>query len=254
LSSSVRQWFVDQIEAFAPPVWYAERQQLYAELLALNPSQESAGDGDVCLFVLAQVVAAYQLSMPAAGKSPRGRSAHETWYSKERQRIVKLLQQITESPVVASVQAKIRYYGAEEVTCPHGRNQKTCEALYALALTVQLVERYPPSPGVRKHVERLRHLMPHLPPLQELCVPQALDETTAASTGMLSGAAKIPEPPAEDGVLYLLGTVVSRLRQTGLTVEQSCTLIDRLLSWCFGHIDASGTRPALLAEQWRRLW
>jgi hypothetical protein len=250
----VRQWFVDQIETFAPVAWYAERQQLYAELLALNPPQEVARDGDVCLFVLAQVVAAYQLSVPAAGRSPRGRNAHETWYSKERQRIVKLLQQITESPVVASFQAKIRYYGAEEVTCPHGRNQKTCEALYALALTIQLVERYPPSPGVRKYVERLRRLTPHLSPLQELCVPQTLDETTAASTGMLSGAAKTPEPLADEGVLYLLGTVVSRLRKAELTVEQSCAFVDRIVSWCFGYTDPSGTRSTQLAEQWRRLW
>jgi hypothetical protein len=254
VASPVQQWFIDQIETFAPAAWYAERQQLYAELLALEPSQESSRDGDICLFILAQIVAAFQLTSSAASRSPRGRNPHETWYSKERQRIVKLLQQITESPVVASFQAKVRYYAAEEVTCPHGRNQKTCEALYALGVTLQLLQRHPPSPGVRKHVERLRHLTPHLPPLHDLCMPQAVDETMAESTGLLTEVAETPERLADERVLYLLGTVVSRLRQAGLTVEQSCACVDRIVSWCFGHPDPSGTRPTLLAEQWRRLW
>jgi hypothetical protein len=252
----MRQWFIEQIETFAPATWRAERQQLYMELLALNPSPEISRDGDVCLFVLAQVMAAQQLTTPAAGRSSRGRKAHETWYSKERQRIARMLQQIAESPVVSSFQSQVRYYSAEEVTCPHGRNQKTCESLYALGLTLQLLERYPPNPSARKYIERLRHLTPHLPPLSDLCTPQAhvLDETPATSVNLLSEAAGAPVAPLDDRALYLLGTVVSRLRQAGLTVGQSCALVDRLLSECFGQVDPTGTRPALLAEQWRRLW
>jgi hypothetical protein len=252
----MRQWFIEQIEAFAPAAWHTERQQLYTELQALNPSPEISRDADVCLFVLAQVVAAQQLTAPTQGRSSRGRNAHETWYSKERQRIARLLHQITESPVVASFQSQVRYYSAEDVTCPHGRNQKTCESLYAFGLTLQLLERYPPNPSVRKYTERLRQLTPDLPSLSDLCAPQAqaLDETSAASTTQLSASAGSSAAPPDDRVLYLLGTVVSRLRQTGLTVAQSCALVDRLLSACFGQIDPDGTRPALLAEQWRRLW
>ena len=250
----MRQWFIEQIEAFAPAAWHAERQQLYTELLALNPSPEISRDADVCLFVLAQVVAAQHLTAPVPGKSSRGRNAHETWYSKERQRIVRLLHQITESPVVASFRSQVRYYSAEEVTCPHGRNQKTCESLYAFGLTLQLLERYPPNPSGRKYTERLRHLTPDLPALSDLCAPQALDETSAASTTLLSASAGPSAAAPDDRVLYLLGTVVSRLRQTGLTVAQSCALVDRLLSACFGQADPDGARPALLAEQWRRLW
>jgi hypothetical protein len=48
--------------------------------------------------------------------------------------------------------------------------------------------------------------------------------------------------------------VVSRLRQVGMTVAQSCDVVDRILTFCFDQPDGeAGERPAQLAEQWRRL-
>ena len=57
----------------------------------------------------------------------------------------------------------------------------------------------------------------------------------------------------DDLTAYLLGTIVGHLRHVGLTVAQSCSLVDRALHCCFGRPDPLGTRSALLAEQWRRL-
>jgi len=57
----------------------------------------------------------------------------------------------------------------------------------------------------------------------------------------------------DDLTAYLLGTIVARLRHTGLTVAQSCALVDRVLHCCFERPDPLGTRAAVLAEQWRRL-
>ena len=243
-------WFIDRIETFAPANCREERQQLYADLLAIPAARETSLYDHVGLFVLAQIVAAQQVVASSGSDNvSRRRSAHETWYSKERQRLAKMLKQIEESPVVASFHPSIRYYAAETVTCPHGRNQKTCEALYGLGLTLTLLDRYPALRGVRKHVERLRHLEPHLPALRELCQPQhdpqALDpygmETPVSSSSL------------DDGTIYLLGTVVNRLRQAGLTVAQSCELVDRILTWCFDQVDPEGVRPTHLAEHWRRL-
>jgi len=253
VSLSLLEWFADQIEIFAPATWYDERQKLYADLNALPSDQAPSQNDHIGLFVLSQVVAAHQLTKPALDEKPRrDRSAHDNWYSKERNRIAKLLQQIDESPVVSSFHATVSYYAAEDVTCPHGRNQKTCDALYGLRLTLDLLERYPALPGVRKQVERLRHLEPHLPPLSEVCQPQRpspledplSDFATPASTS---------DPLPDDCALYLLGTVVGRLRQASLTVAQSCDVVDRLLTLCFDQPDAAGNRPTLLAEQWRRL-
>jgi hypothetical protein len=246
-------WFADQIETFAPATWYDERQSLYAELIALPSDQVPSQNDPIGLFVLSQVVAAHQLTRPALDEKPRrDRSAHDNWYSKERNRIAKLLQQIDESPVVSSFHATVHYYVAEEVTCPHGRNQKTCDALYALRLTLDLLERYPALPGVRKQVERLRHLEPHLPSLTEVCRPQrhAPFEEPLSDMAMVASTADLL---TDECALYLLGTVVGRLRQVGLTVAQSCDVVDRLLTLCFDQPDAAGNRSALLAEQWRRL-
>ncbi len=144
-------WFIDSIEAFAPPGGVEARQQLYTDLMALQPEPPAAAKDHIALFVFAQVVAARQLALPkGAGKVRRGGTSHETWHSKEWQRIAKLLMQIEESPIVADFRATVRYYGVEEVTCPHGRNQKTCDALYALQWTLTLLERYPPAGGGRK--------------------------------------------------------------------------------------------------------
>ncbi len=249
----ILEWFIGRVETFAPTVWHTERQLLYTELMALPAAQERLPGDHIGLFVLAQVVAAHQLATPvAAGKTRRGRTAHETWYSKERQRIAKLLQQLDDSPVVAAFHATIRYYPAEAVTCPHGRNQKTCDTLYALRLTLQLLERYPALPGVRKQVERLRQLEPHLPLLHDLCPPQDPPEADD-SVSSLETPSLATEFSGDSRVLYLLGTVVGRLRQAGLSVAQSCDVVDRLLSYCFGQLDASGTRSKALAEQWRLL-
>ena len=68
--------------------------------------------------------------------------------------MAKLLMQIAESPVVASFQSAVTYYEAADVTCQHGRNQKTCEALYALRFTLHLLERHQASRWARKQVER----------------------------------------------------------------------------------------------------
>lgn len=249
-------WFIDSIEAFAPPEGGAARRQLYDDLMALQPEPPATSKDDILLFVLAQVLAARQLALPKnAGKVRRGSTSHDTWYSKERQRITKLLLQIEESPIVADFQATVRYYGTEEVTCPHGRNQKTCDALYALQWTLTLLERYPPPGGGRKHLERLRQLEPHLPPLQELCVPRPFEAPTGAFSWIDQERAPRPlEWLTEDTVSYLLSTVVSRLRQFGVTVAHSCEVIDRLLTFCFDQPDGeAGERPGQLAEQWRRL-
>ena len=168
------QWFINYIETFAPAVQREERQQLYATILALQSAPSPTLYDEVGLFVFAQIVAAHQLATPrASGQRPERSSAQATWYEKERQRVSRLLLQIAESPVVASLQATVTYYEAANVTCQHGHNQKTCEALYALRLTLQLLERHPASPWVRKQVERLRQREPHLPPLHALCAPLA---------------------------------------------------------------------------------
>ena len=257
MQPSILQWFIDQIETFSAAAWQQERRQLYADLLALNPSQETPRDEHVCLFVLAQIVAAHQLATSEAGKkASRGRSAHETWYSKERQRLAKLLQDIAESPVVASFHSTIRYYPAADVTCPHGRNQKTCDALYALRLTLNLLERSPMPPGVRKQVERLRHLEPHLPQLRELCEPQGQPSQNATDhpDDAVLATYERRDASVDEPILYLLGTVMNRLRQAGLSVAQSCSVVDRIVSWCFDRPDPGGTRPMHLAEHWRRLY
>ena len=75
MQPSILQWFIDQIETFSAAAWQQERRQLYADLLALNPSQETPLGEHVCLFVLAQIVAAHQLATSEAGKkASRGRS------------------------------------------------------------------------------------------------------------------------------------------------------------------------------------
>jgi len=249
-------WFIHSIEAFAPSEGGAARQQLYADLMALQPEPPATATDDITLFVLAQIMAARQLALPKnAGSVRRGGTSHATWYSKERQRITKLLLQIEESPIVADFQATVRYYGAHEVTCPHGRNQKTCDALYALQLTLTLLERYPPPAGSRKQIERLRQLEPNLPPLQELCTPQPFEAPAEAFAWIdQERAPRVLEWLTEDAVTYLLNTVVSRLRQIGVTVAQSCDVVDRILTFCFDQPDGeAGERPAQLAQQWRRL-
>src|SRR5262249_17046359 len=233
-----------------------ERQQFYATLQALQPSPSTTLYDHVGLFVLAQIVAAHQLTAPiATAKRPERSSAHITWYEKERQRVVRLLQQIAESPVVASFQSTVTYYEAADVTCQHGRNQKTCEALYALRLTLQLLAQQQPSPWVRKQVERLRQREPHLPQLNELCAPLGVlaEEAAAPVAGVTPEAPAATAHLPDDLTAYLLGTIVGRLRHVGLTVAQSCALVDRALHCCFGRPDPLGTRPTLLAEQWRRL-
>ena len=166
-----------------------------------------------------------------------------------------MLQQIADSPIVASFQATVTYYEAADVTCQHGRNQKTCEALYALRLTLQLLEQAQASRWVRKQVERLRQREPHLPQLNELCAPLASvpDEAVEPAPSVPLAAAMTQADPPDDLTAYLLGTIVGRLRHAGLTVAQSCALVDRALHCCFGRPDPLGTRPAILAEQWRRL-
>lgn len=256
MQPAVLPWFISQIEAFAPAVWRVERQQFYTTIRALQPSPSTTLYDDASLFVLAQILAAHQLASPAAsGNRPERSSAHATWYEKERQRVARLLWQIADSPVVASFQATVAYYEAADVTCQHGRNQKTCEALYALRLTLQLLEQAPASRWVRKQVERLRQREPHLPQLNDLCAPLAPAPDDAAEPAPdLSLAAEMPLTDAPDDLTgYLLGTIVGRLRHAGLTVAQSCALVDRALHYCFGRPDALGTRPTALAEQWRRL-
>jgi hypothetical protein len=245
-----------QIETFAPAARHEERQQLYADIGALPSPPSMALYDDVGLFVCAQIVAAHQLmARRVSGLRAERLSAHATWYEKERQRVAKLLLQIAESPVVASFQSTVTYYEAADVTCQHGRNQKTCEALYALRLTLHLLERHQGARWARKQVERLRQREPHLPQLNDLCVPlepvpdelqePVPDEPATAA----AGGARAPD----DLTAYLLGTIVARLRHAGLTVGQSCALVDRVLHCCFGRPDPRGTRAAVLAEQWRRL-
>src|SRR5439155_3697446 len=253
---AVLQWFISHIETFAPAAQREERQQFYATLLALQPSPSTTLYDHVGLFVLAQIVAAHQLATPmAAAKRPERASAHVTWYEKERQRVTKLLQQIAESPVVASFQSAVTYYEAADVTCQHGRNQKTCEALYMLRLTLHLLERHQASRWARKQVERLRQREPHLPQLNDLCAPlePGPDEVPESAPGIPVTATAAGTRAPDDLTAYLLGTIVARLRHAGLTVGQSCALVDRVLHCCFGRPDPLGTRAAVLAEQWRRL-
>lgn len=84
-------WFIDAIETFAPPQGCEARQQLYADLMTLQPEPPVTSEDHIALFVLAQVVAARQLALPKNAGKGRGSTSHETWYSKERQRITKLL-------------------------------------------------------------------------------------------------------------------------------------------------------------------
>src|SRR5262245_54752108 len=212
-------------------------------------------------------MAAHQLATPvAAAQRAERSSAHDTWYTKERQRVAKMLQQIAESPVVDSFQSTVTYYEAADVTCQHGRNQKTCEALYVLRLTLQLLDQQQPSRWVRKQVERLRQREPHLPQFNELCAPlgrpsacadavapAVADETAAPVLDVSPKTAAAAAHAPDDLTAYLLGTMVGRLRHVGLTVAQSCALVDRALHCCFGRPDPVGTRPAILAEQWRHL-
>ena len=252
ISGSISPWFIARIETFAPPEWREERHRLYDELAGLQAGVDTPVQDQICLFVLAQVVAAQRLATGAGEKGRRrGASAHETWYGKERQRIAKLLRQIDESPIVSGFRAQVSYYDPEDVTCPHGRNQKTCDELYAHGFTLRLLERYPAQSGARKQVERVRNLEAHLPALQDLCEPSDPEKTDPAVVDVRS--APLSGVGSEDCAAYLLGTVVSRLRQAGLTVAQSCGVVDRVLSWCFGQLDPDGTRPAQLAEHWRRL-
>jgi hypothetical protein len=253
---AVLQWFMRQIETFAPAAQREERQQLYAEVEALPSSPGTTLYDDVGLFVCAQIVAAHQLRAPTvSGPRPERSNAHATWYEKERQRVAKLLLQIAESPVVASFQSAVTYYEAADVTCQHGRNQKTCEALYALRFTLHLLERHQASRWARKQVERLRQREPHLPQLNDLCTPLELapDEVVEPAPGLPGTATASGVPAPDDLTAYLLGTIVARLRHAGLTVGQSCALVDRVLHCCFGRPDPLGTRAAVLAEQWRRL-
>lgn len=257
VSMPLLDWFVDQIELFAPPEWADERQQLYAELSALQPVQDTALYENIVLYVLAQVMAAHRLTQPATAEKPlrRDRSAHESWYGKERQRVAKLIEQIGESPIVATFHARVRYYSAENVTCPHGRNQKTCDALYALQVTFGLLERYPALSLVRKQADQLRRLEPHLPPLSDLCLPQPSFSTDGyGDVPVLLSHEVISGSRVDECILYLLGTVVGRLREVGLTVAQSCRIVDQLLLWCFDLPDIHTARSEQLAKQWRRLY
>src|SRR5262249_9492388 len=118
---TVLQWFMSQIETFAPAAQREERQQLYADIGTLPASPSTTLYYDEGLFGLAQIVAAHQLRAPrVSGPRPGRSSAHATWYEKERQRVSKLLLQIAESPVVASFQSAVTYYEAADVTCQHG--------------------------------------------------------------------------------------------------------------------------------------
>jgi hypothetical protein len=256
MQPAVLQWCMSQIETFAPTAQCEERQQLYAAIRALPSSPSSTLYDDVGLFVFAQIVAAQQLTAPrVSGQRPERSSAHATWYEKERQRVAKLLMQIAESPVVASFQSAVTYYEAADVTCQHGRNQKTCEALYMLRLTLHLLERHQASRWARKQVERLRQREPHLPQLTDLCAPlePVPAEAPEPAPGTPGAATADGTPAPDDLTAYLLGTIVARLRHAGLTVGQSCALVDRVLHCCFARPDPLGTRAAVLAEQWRRL-
>lgn len=250
MSTALHQWFIRVIETFAPPAYKAERHTLYQTLLTLPQPVDTPQVDDLAGFVLAQIVATHRLHATAAAAQASGpRNAHTTWYAKERQRLSKLLGQIAESPVVAAFGFTIEYYAVEDVTCPHGRNRKTCEEQYALALTLLMLERYPGQGIVRKQIERLRQREPWLPALQELCRPQESTEDTL--TEAVETAFDRTVSP-DERTTYLLGTVVNRLRQAGWTVAQSCRLVEQILTCCFGRPDPSGTRLASLIEQWRR--
>ena len=256
MQPAVLQWFMSQIETFAPAAQREERQQLCADIGALPSPLSTTLYDDVSLFVFAQIVAAHQLTASRiSGQRPERSSAHAKWYEKERQRVAKLLMQIAESPVVASFQSAVTYYEAADVTCQHGRNQKTCEALYALRFTLHLLERHQASRWARKQVERLRQRESHLPQLTDLCAPlePVPAETPEPAPGTPGAATAGGTPAPDDLTAYLLGTIVARLRHAGLTVGQSCALVDRILHCCFGRPDPLGTRAAVLAEQWRRL-
>ncbi len=252
--SVLQQWFMSAIDGLAPAAQREARHQLYTEVLGLQSLLEPTAADDVSVFVLAQVLAAQQLaSTPGPGQRPERTSAQATWYEKERLRVSKLLGQIAESPVVATFESAVTYYDAADVTCPHGHNQKTCEELYALRLTLTLLEQHQAGRLVRKQVERLRQRQPHLPILADLCTP-----LKPPSNEAIPAAPSEPDGPGtprglDDSTAYLLGTIVGRLRHVGLTVGQSCSLVDRVLSYCFGRLDPHGTRPALLAAHWRRL-
>src|SRR5215475_1825414 len=124
-----------------------------------------------------------------------------------------------------------------------------------LRLTLHLLERHQASRWARKQVERLRQREPHLPQLNELCAPLAPvpDELPAPEINTPVAATTGGMRAPDDLTAYLLGTMVGRLRHAGLTVGQSCALVDRVLSCCFGRPDPLGTRAVVLAEQWRRL-
>jgi len=101
----------------------------------------------------------------------------------------------------------------------------------------------------------LRQREPHLPQLNELCAPlgAVADEAAVPVSGVAPEAPAAAAHAPDDLTAYLLGTMVGRLRHVGLTVAQSCGLVDRALHCCFGRSDPLGTRSTLLAEQWRRL-
>jgi hypothetical protein len=122
-----------------------------------------------------------------------------------------------------------------------------------LRFTLHLLERHQASRWARKQVERLRQREPHLPQLNDLCAP--LEPVPAEAPEPASGTsdASTTSGAPDDLTAYLLGTIVARLRHAGLTVGQSCALVDRVLHCCFGRSDPLGTRAAVLAEQWRRL-
>ena len=92
MQPTVLQWFMSQIETFAPAAQREERQQLYADIGALPSSPSITLYDDVGLFVYAQIVAAHHLRAPTvSGPRPERSNAHVTWYEKERQRVAKLL-------------------------------------------------------------------------------------------------------------------------------------------------------------------
>ena len=66
MQPTVLQWFMSQIETFAPAAQREERQQLYADIGALPSSSSITLYDDVSLFVFAQIAAAQQLTAPRA--------------------------------------------------------------------------------------------------------------------------------------------------------------------------------------------
>ena len=172
MQPTVLQWFMSQIETFAPAAQREERQQLYADIGAL-PSSPSITLYDDVVSLCSRKSWRHTSLLPRGSLDsaqsvrapmPRGmRKSVSAWQS--------YCMQIAESPVVASFQSAVTYYEAADVTCQHGRNQKTCEALYALRFTLHLLERHQASRWARKQVERLRQREPHLPQLNDLCAP-----------------------------------------------------------------------------------